>query len=63
MPTECDNCGKESYIIYVKPNPGNICDECEDEERRTMGRPNGLDIIKKIMNSQIITQTTAGGSG
>ena len=46
MPMICDCCGKESYVIYVKPNPGNICDVCEDEERKVNGMPSNWDIIK-----------------
>ncbi len=47
MPTRCDRCGNESYVIYVKPNPGNICEECEDEERRIKGMPGDWDTIRK----------------
>jgi len=47
MATECDNCGKESYVIYVKPNLGNICDECEDAERKIEGMPSNWDTINK----------------
>jgi hypothetical protein len=47
MATECDRCGKESYVIYVKSNPGNICDECEDAERRIKGMPGNWDTISK----------------
>lgn len=39
MPTICDRCGKPSYVIYVKANPGSICDVCEDRERLTKGKP------------------------
>ncbi len=47
MATECDNCGKESYVIYVKPNLGNICDECEDAERKFEGMHSNWDTINK----------------
>jgi|GEM_PF-6200963 len=47
MATQCDRCGKKSYVIYVKANPGNICDECEDTERKIKGMPNSWDAIKK----------------
>lgn len=47
MATECDRCGKKSYVIYVKSNPGSICDECEDAERRIKGMPDSWDTIKK----------------
>ena len=47
MATECDNCGKESYVIYVKPNLGNICDDCEDAERKIEGMPSNWDTINK----------------
>ena len=39
MPTICNRCGKPSYVTYVKSNPGNIGDVCEDRERLSKGRP------------------------
>ena len=40
MPTICNRCGQPSYVTYVKPNPGSICDVCEDNERQSKGRSN-----------------------
>jgi len=37
MPAKCDQCGKPSYVMYVKLNPGIICDECEDADRKSKG--------------------------
>ena len=47
MPNKCDQCGKISYVSYVKLNPGIICDECEDEERKVKGVPKAWDVIKE----------------
>lgn len=33
MPDKCCRCGKESFVLYLKKNPGLICSECEDLER------------------------------
>ena len=53
----CDSCGKESFVIYVKSNPGNICDACEDEERKVKGRPNDWDIIKRSNKQRKLHQS------
>ena len=37
MPAKCDQCGQPSYVMYVKLNPGIICDECEDANRKRRG--------------------------
>lgn len=34
----CHLCGKESYVMYLKLNPGTICPECEDKEREKKGK-------------------------
>ena len=47
MATICDRCGNESYVTYVKLNPSKICDECEDQERRTNGMLNDWTLIKE----------------
>lgn len=31
MPTKCDRCGEEVYIIYITKEYERICDECRDE--------------------------------
>jgi hypothetical protein len=33
MPTKCELCGIESYVIYIRQDKGFICPECEDKER------------------------------
>ena len=37
MPSKCDHGGQPSYVMYVKLNPGIICDECEDADRKRKG--------------------------
>jgi hypothetical protein len=51
MPAKCDRCGQPSYVKYVKPNPGIICDKCEDQDRK---RKDVLDVweIIKYRNRQ-----------
>jgi hypothetical protein len=63
MPTRCDRCGNESYVIYVKPNPGNICEECEDEERRIKGIPGDWDTIRKNNRQRNYHQNNERRSG
>jgi hypothetical protein len=33
MPTKCDSCGKESYVIYITRNYERLCDICYDKDR------------------------------
>jgi hypothetical protein len=33
MPTKCDECGKESYCIYITREYKNLCPECYDKVR------------------------------
>jgi len=47
MPEKCHRCDQPSYVKYVKPNPGIICDRCEDKERK---RKNVQDVWETIQN-------------
>ena len=33
MPTKCDVCGEESYVIYITREYKKLCDECYDKVR------------------------------
>lgn len=36
--TKCDECGVESYVIYITKDYKKLCPECEDK-RRNKERP------------------------
>lgn len=46
MPAKCDRCGQPSYVKYVKPNLGIICDKCEDQDRKRKDVLDVWEIIK-----------------
>ena len=33
MPTKCDECGKEEYVIYITREYKRLCGECYDKIR------------------------------
>ena len=33
MPTKCDECGEESYVIYITREHKKLCDKCYDKVR------------------------------
>lgn len=41
MPTKCDECGEESYCIFITDEYKKLCDDCYDEIRPAKERSSG----------------------
>jgi hypothetical protein len=49
MPTICDGCGEESYVIYITTSYERLCDKCYEKVRpKSKWEPDDIPYRKEL---------------